>query len=126
MNRIVKQVTLAVLGNFLGILIASLLLKNFQITGLGIFISVLIFSLAQIIFAPIVSKLTSKYAPSLSSLIALATTFLSLLMASIFAGGLQINGLATWIAASIIVWILTVLLGVILPKFLFKAKTPVE
>lgn len=126
MNRIVKQVTLAVLGNFLGILIASLLLKNFQITGLGIFISVLIFSLAQIIFAPIVSKLTSKYAPSLSSLIALATTFLSLLMASIFAGGLQINGLTTWIAASIIVWILTVLLGVILPKFLFKAKTPVE
>lgn len=120
MSKTVKKVLLTITGNLIGIILAALLLKNFHITGFGIFVSVLIFSLAQVVLAPIVSKLAAKYAPSLSSLIALITTFLALLLTSLFTSGLRIDGLFTWITASVLIWLLTVLLSVVLPKFLLK------
>lgn len=122
MSKMVKQVILTIIGNFLGILIASLVLHNFKITPFGIFTSVLIFTVAQIAIAPIVSRLASKYAPSLASMVALITTFLSLLLTSIFTSGLRIEGFVTWISASVLVWLLTILMGIVLPKVLFTAK----
>lgn len=122
MKKMGKQILLSVIGNFLGILLASILLKDLHISPLGIFVSVLIFTASQILLAPIVSKLTKKYAPSLASLIALITTFLSLLITSWLGDGLKIDGLTTWITAPILIWLLTVLFGFILPKFLFKKK----
>ncbi len=122
MKSIVRNILLSILGNFLGILIASLILPNFKITGMGIFTSVLIFTILQIVLAPFVSKLTKKYAPSLSSLIALATTFFSLLFTAMFTSGLRIGGLVTWISASVLIWLLVEVLGVVLPKVLFPAK----
>ncbi len=122
MKKATKRVILTIAGNFIGILLAALLLRDFHVDGLGIFVSVLIFSLAQILLAPVISKLTSKYAPSLSSLIALITTFASLLLTSIFTSGLRIDGFLTWITASVFIWLVTVVLGIVLPKVLFTEK----
>lgn len=122
MIKTFKKILLTVIGNFIGILLASLLLSKFHITGLGILVSVLLFTLAQLVLSPIVGKLTSKYAPSLNSLIALITTYLALLLTSIFTTGLKVDGIFTWITASVLIWLLTVVLSVVLPKVIFKEK----
>lgn len=122
MKKMFKRLILLILGNFLGILVASLILKDFHITGLGIFVSVLIFTLVQLILAPIIAKITNKFAPSLESLIALITTFASLILTSIFTEGLRVDGVITWLTASMLIWLLAILLGIVLPKLLFSEK----
>ena len=55
MSKTFKKILLTVIGNFIGILLASLLLSKFHITGLGILVSVLLITLAQLVLSPIVS-----------------------------------------------------------------------
>lgn len=120
MLRFLAQSLLTILGNAIGLLIASLILPDFRITGFGFLMSVLFFTIAQIILAPFVLKMAIRYAPALRGGIALVTTFAVLALTSIFTSGLRISGVATWIAAPLVVWLATVLMGILLPLVLFK------
>ena len=48
------------------------------------------------------------------------TTFVGLFLTTLFTGGLQIEGLTTWILAPLIVWVAVLLAAILLPMVLFK------
>ena len=106
----------------LGLWIASLILPDFVLTWEGFFISIVVFALAQSLLAPFIFNVARKYASPLLGGIGLVSTFVALLIATIFTGGLQITGIVTCILATLIVWIITALGGWLLPVLFLKEK----
>lgn len=120
MMRFIASTTLTLLGNALGMLIATLLLPNFHVHPLGFIVSVVFFTVVELIFEPFIIKLALRYMPALRGGIALVTTLVGLILTVIFTNGLTINGLQTWIIAPLIIWLSVVVAAIVLPMFLFK------
>lgn len=120
MLRLLASSVLAILGNAIGLIIASVLFDSFLIDGEGFFTSLLFFTVAQVILAPFIIKLSIKYLPALRGGIALVTIFVVLVITTIFTDGLQINGLDTWLLSPLVIWITTVIAGIVLPMMMFK------
>ena len=120
MLRFLAITVLTLLGNALGLIIASWILDGFNLTVVGFTWSVIFFTIAQLILTPFVLTMSLRYLPALRGGIALVTTFVVLWLTTLFTSGVEINGLATWILAPLIIWLVTVLAGVVLPLFIFK------
>lgn len=109
----------------LGLLVAAWLVRGVSLSVLGFITAVVIFAVAQAVLAPLFTKLADRYASALLGGIGLITTFAALLVATRFSNGLAIRGVGSWIAATVVVWLITALATVLLPKVILKdAKTP--
>lgn len=120
MIRLLATLALSILGNAVGLVMASLLIDGFSLSITGLIVSVLVFTVAQSVLAPFVLKLSIKYLPALRGGIALVTILAALLVTSLFTSGLQIVGLSTWILAPLIIWVTTIVAGILLPMVIFK------
>lgn len=120
MIRLLAQSVLTVLGNATGLLVAAVLVPGFHISSLGFIISVVFFTIAQIILAPFVLKLAIKHAPAFRGGIALVTTFIVLILTVWLTDGLRISSLVGWVVAPMVIWLASVLAGIVLPMVLFK------
>ncbi len=120
MIRMLIHMLFGIVANAIGLLAANLILDNFDIDTMSFIFAVLLFSLVTAVLGPLVVKIALTNAPFLMGGIALVTTFVGLLVTNFFSDGISINGLGTWIAATVIVWIFSVGANVILPLFLFK------
>lgn len=120
MIRLLAQLSLAVLANAVGLLAAAVLLSGFSIDGLSFAIAVVIFSLSTVILGPLVLKIALKNASFLVGGIALVTTFVGLFVTNLLSDGISIHGLNTWIAATVVVWIFSIIGNLVLPLVIFK------
>lgn len=120
MVRLLVRLLLALLGSALGLWIASLLLDDMSISGAAFVIAVVIFTVVTVVLQPLITKMAVQNAPALQGSSALVTTLLALIITDLVSDGLSISGLTTWVLATIIVWLATMLAAVILPMFLFK------
>lgn len=106
----------------LGLLIAGWLIKGVTLRAWGFVVAVVIFSVAQAILAPFVAKLATRYASAFLGGIGLASTLLALILATLFSSGLSIRGIGAWIGATVVVWLVSALATVLLPKLLIKQQ----
>lgn len=120
MVRFFAQSLLTLLGNALGLILAGIILPGFHLDGFGFVMSVIFFTVAYILLSPFVLKMAVTYAPAFRGGIALISTLAVLIITTLFTHGVQISDLSTWIIAPLIIWLTTVLAGIILPLFLFK------
>lgn len=122
MVRILIRAAVFLATAALGLLAAALILPDFRLSASGFVVAVAVFALAQSVLAPFILNLARKYAPALLGGIGLVATFVALLIASFFPGGLSITGASTWVLATLIVWIVTALGAWLLPLFLLKER----
>jgi len=120
MVRFLASTALHLLGNAVGLLVAALVLPGFKLQALGFVVSLLFFTAVEVLLGPFVLKMAVTYAPALRGGIALVTTFIGLLLTTIFTSGLRIEGTTTWILAPLIVWLSVLLAAILLPMVLFK------
>ena len=106
----------------LGLLVAALLVPGMRLSLSGFLVAVVVFAVAQSLLAPFIVNLARKHAPALLGGIGLVSTFVALLIASFFPGGLRISGISTWITATLVVWIVTALGAWLLPIALLKRR----
>ncbi len=105
----------------LGLLVASLLVHGMSISWSSFLIVVVIFAVLQSLLAPFLVKSTSRNAPALLGAVGLLSTFLALAVTAAVSDGLSISGLSSWLLASLIVWLVTMLATLLLPFLLVKA-----
>jgi hypothetical protein len=86
----------------------------------GFIVAVVLFSLAQAILSLLILKLPHGYASLLLGGTGLVLTFVALSLASVFTHGLTIRGTASWIAATILVWLVTTVGAISLPETLVR------
>ncbi len=120
MLRFLASTALHLLGNAIGLLLASLILDGFHINAFGFAVSVVVFTLVEVLLGPFVLKMAITYAPALRGGIALVTTFVGLLVTDLATTGLNIEGASTWVLAPLIVWLSVLVAAIVLPMVLFK------
>jgi uncharacterized membrane protein YvlD (DUF360 family) len=94
-----------------GLLVASSLFDDVTLHASGFVVAVLIFAVAQAILAPFVFNMARKYASAVLGGIGLVSTFLALWVATLIGDGLEISGTSTWIATTVVVWLISALGG---------------
>ena len=120
MPRLLAQAILSLLANALALLAASMLLIGFAINVRGFVVAVCIFTASTVILEPLITKIARKNAPYLLGGIALVTTFVGLLVTTLVTDGLSITGVRTWLIATLVIWLATIVASLVFPRFLFK------
>ena len=120
MIRFLARTVLMLLANAVGLLIAALLLPGFTVNFIGFVTSVVFFTTVELLIEPFIMKMAIRYLPAIRGGIALVTTFVGLLLTSMFTAGLEISGVTTWVLAPLIIWVSVLLAGILLPLVLFK------
>jgi len=120
MSRRLLSAAALLIGNAAGLLLAVLLLPGFKIAPLSIVVVVLVFTVVQVVADPLITKISEKNVPALKGGVALAVTFVGLLITDLIASGLTIGGVSNLLAATLLVWLGAVIAGVLIPMFLFK------
>lgn len=120
--RFIIHVAISIVSSALALIVCAWLVDGFEFSWEGFLVAVLVFTIAQAILAPFVFNMARKYAPGLLGAIGIVSTFVSLLVASFFPGGLQISGVTTWILAALIVWAVTALGAWLFPLLFLKKK----
>jgi len=109
--------------------VAALLLDRFRIdSALWFIFAVAVFTVATVILTPAVHRVVSdRYRHGATWLTGLVTTWLALLLADILArGGLEIEGIGTWILAVVIVWIGTIVYDVVEDRVITVAEARLQ
>jgi len=129
MVRLLLRTLIFLLSATLGLLVASWLLPDVVLSVSGFIVTIVVFAVAQNVLSPFIMKITARNAPAFLGGVGLLSTFVALLISTLFTGGLHISGWQTWILATLIVWLVTALATFLLPMFLLKktvnrARTP--
>jgi uncharacterized membrane protein YvlD (DUF360 family) len=90
-------------------------LDRMHVNATSFLVAVVIFTTVLALLQPFIVAQVRRAAPPLVGGVALIATFVSLLITTIVSDGLSISGLSTWIAATVIVWIGSLLAVFILP-----------
>jgi uncharacterized membrane protein YvlD (DUF360 family) len=106
----------------IGLLVAAWLVPGVRVSASGFITAVVLFAVAQAILSPFFLKMASRYATAFLGGIGLVSTLAALILASIFTHGLSISGIGSWIAATIVVWLVTALATLLLPVLVLKRR----
>jgi Mycobacterial 4 TMS phage holin, superfamily IV len=94
----------------------------FSVSVSGFITAVLVYSVAQAILAPFIFKMASRYASAFLGGIGLVSTLIALILASVLTHRLTIRGLGSWVAATVLVWVVTALATLLLPVLVIRKK----
>ena len=121
MKPMLVSALIYVLANAVGLLLAIVLLDGFSISPFAFIWAILLFPVIEAVAEPLITKLSQKRVPAMQGGVALVTTFLGLMLTEIFVDGMVIGGLANWLAATLVVWLGTLIATLVLPRVVFKS-----
>ncbi|MCZ3388495.1 MAG: phage holin family protein [Actinomycetia bacterium] len=104
----------------IGLLVAKVTLDGMSIDASSFIAVVVTFAVLQSVLAPFFARATARNAPALLGATGLISTFVALLVADLISDGLTITGVDTWLLATLIVWITTMLATLLLPIIVVK------
>ncbi|HSS26151.1 MAG TPA: hypothetical protein VLL82_17570 [Mycobacterium sp.] len=104
----------------IGLLVAAWVVPGVSVSVSGFIVAVVLFSVAQAILSLVILKLPRGYASLLLGGTGLALTLVALILASVLTHGLTIRGVASWFAATIVVWLVTTVGAISLPEALVR------
>ena len=108
----------------LGLIVADLLLDGFRIQWdrwWGFVLCIVVFAIVQSILAPLASRLAHRHAPDLAGGMGIISTLVALAVVVLLPfGGLRIVDASGWLLGALIVWIITALGSVLLPRLFLK------
>lgn len=106
---------LALAGNAIGLLVAAAVLDKMEISGGAFVIAVIIFTVVEVVIQPFLIQMAARTVAALRGATALVATLISLIVTAAVSDGLAITGFATWVWATLIVWLGSLLAGMLLP-----------
>jgi uncharacterized membrane protein YvlD (DUF360 family) len=117
MIRLIVRTGIMLVANAVGLIVASLVFDGFDIDVTAFIFAVIIFTVAVALMTPFLASTFRRGGSSSKMLggVALIATFVALVITDIFSDGLSISGIGTWIGATVIVWLASLLAVFILP-----------
>jgi uncharacterized membrane protein YvlD (DUF360 family) len=121
MVRMLIGFVIQLVSNALGLIVASWILDGVTISGTAFLVAVVIFTVVYAIAQPVFT-MWAVNTPALRGGVALVATLVGLIITSLVSDGLSISGAGTWIAATVIVWLVALLGVLVLPLIFLKKK----
>ncbi len=100
----------------IGLLVAAWVVPGVSLSLSGFLVAVVVFSVAQAFLSLLILKLPHGYASLLLGGTGLALTIVALSLASLSTHGLTIRGIASWVATTVVVWLVTTVGAISLPE----------
>lgn len=122
MVRFLLRMVVFLASAAIGLLVAWWIVPGVTVRPVGFVVAVVVFAVAQAILAPFFLKMASRYATAFLGGIGLVSTLAALILASLFSSGLSIRGIGSWVAATVVVWLVTALATLVLPVLVLKRK----
>jgi hypothetical protein len=122
MVRLLLRAAVFLGSSAIGLLVAAWLIPRVSVSVSGFITAVLVYSVAQAILAPFIFKMASRYASAFLGGIGLVSTLIALILASVLTHGLTTRGLRSWVAAMVLVWVVTALATLLLPVLVIRKK----
>lgn len=122
MIRMLISAALHLGANAVGLAVAALVLEEMSIDILSFVVAVVIFTLVEVVSRPYFASLAMKGASYLQGATALAATLAGLIITALISDGLQIEGLGTWVVATLIVWAAALVAAFLLPVIFVKSR----
>ena len=122
MVRLIIRTAVFLVSAALGIIAATLLVDGASVTASGFLIVVILYAVVQSVISPFIAKVAARNASALLGGVGIIATFIALLTATLVGDSLTISGgVGTWIAATVVVWLVTALATLLIPWLLVKA-----
>ena len=115
MIRLLIRLLIALAANAVGLIVAALVLSGMELDVTGFIIALVIFTVVAALLEAFTAAQLRRRGVLLRALGALVATLVSLIVTDWVSDGLTIDGTGTWIAATVIVWLASLLAAVILP-----------
>jgi uncharacterized membrane protein YvlD (DUF360 family) len=106
---------IAVVANAVGLLVAAAVLDGMHVNAGSFFVAVIIFSVVFALMQPFLVSQFRRGNPAALGGVALIATLVALIVTDLLSDGFSIDGVGTWIAATVIVWLGGLLAAFILP-----------
>lgn len=120
MIRLALSVIATIIANAVGLLLAVFILPGFVIDPMSFFITLLVFSGVMILTGPLVTKIAITSMPQIRGAVALVTAFVGLKVTDWLTTGMDIGGISNWLAATLLVWLGSLVAEILLPIYVFK------
>ncbi len=104
----------------IGLLVAAWIVPGVSLSVPGFIVAVLAFAVTQGILSLSILKLPREYASLLLGSTGLALTIVALILASVLTNGLTIGGMPSWLATTVVVWLMTTIGAITLPELLIR------
>jgi putative membrane protein len=122
MVRMLLGFLIQLLSNALGLLVANWLLDDVEVSGTAFVVAVVIFTVVYAVAQPFLTQMALSRAPALRGGVALVATLVGLIVTAAVSDGLSISGALTWIEATVIVWIVSLLGVLLLPLVIIRKR----
>jgi uncharacterized membrane protein YvlD (DUF360 family) len=113
--RLFFRTLIALVGNAVGLLVAAAVLDKMHVDAGSFFLAVIIFTVVAALLGPFLAVQMRRVGPSALGGVSLIATFVSLVVTDLISDGFSISGAVTWIEATVIVWLASLLAVFILP-----------
>ena len=118
--RLLFQILSQLVLGAIGLIVAHFVLPDFTLHLGGFLMAVGVFTLAHALLGSFVLNIAQRYAAPLAGGVGLVATLLALWVATLFQGGIEIHGAMTWVAATLLVWVITAMGGWIFMAFFIE------
>jgi hypothetical protein len=118
MTHVVWRAVLLLGAWAFGLLLAATVVPGISLSLSGFIVAVVAFSIAQAVLSLSILKLPHGYASLLLGGTGLALTVFALILATTETQGFAIRGMASWVATTLVVWLVTTIVAISLPEFL--------
>jgi len=119
MLRLIIRTAVFLVAAAVGIIAAALLVDGVAVTASGFIIVVVLYAVVQSVISPFIAKVAARNASALLGGVGIIAAFIALLTATLVGDSLTISGgVGTWIAATVVVWLVTALATLLLPWIL--------
>ena len=121
MMRLAISTASTIIANAAGLLLATALLPGFRIDALSFVVVLLVFTGVMVLTAPLVTKIAVTSVPQIRGSISLVSAFIGLKVTEWLMAGFDIGGLSNWLAATLLVWLGSLVAEILLPIYVFKS-----
>jgi uncharacterized membrane protein YvlD (DUF360 family) len=115
MIRLLVRTLVAVAANAIGLIVAAIVLDGVHLDFASFVVAVVIFTIVFAVLQPFLAVQLRRLGNGAIGATALIATLVSLLLTDVLSDGLEIDGVGTWIAAAVIVWLAALVAAFVLP-----------
>ncbi|OBF62440.1 hypothetical protein A5756_00895 [Mycobacterium sp. 852002-53434_SCH5985345] len=120
MRQVVLWAVVLLASWAIGLLIAAWIVPAVSLSASGFVVAVVVFAAAQAVLSLWILKLPHPYASLFLGGTGLALTIVALILASVLTHGLTIDGVPSWLATTVVVWLVTTIGAITLPELLIR------
>jgi hypothetical protein len=118
--RLLASLIVRVVTAFVALILAAVLLDDFEIDPVAFPVVLGIFVLVILVARPALETVIDENLQWAASFVGLVAAFVSLVVTDILSDDLTIDGVGTWVLASLIVWLGAILADLLLGRWLLR------